>query len=422
MKPLLPALALALANLLPTTAAFAATGDTTTPVIIVFQKDTPFYQFAPNAKADERVVNNARAWAYLDRGVMGAIQRLEGLHKFKAKHGYSHAVKGFAADLTQEQITALKSEPTIAYIEADRPMKAVAGGKKPTSGTTTTVTTTQIQPWGINKIAANLSSTLAGNGSGAVTGVNTYVIDSGIAAHQDLNLVDHVNFIDLQNTDCNGHGTHVAGTIGAMDNTVDVVGVAPGVRLTGVKVLDCTGAGSTSTVVKGIDWVTANAVRPAVANLSLGGGASQTLDDAVMRSVASNVFYAVAAGNNGVDACTSSPARAGYNAGGLSNGVMTTAASDSSNLEASFSNYGQCVDIWAPGVSILSTKMGGGTTSMSGTSMATPHTAGAGALVLARNPTATASQVEDALRTYALGTGTLSKDSREIRLLQVNNF
>ena len=421
MKPLLSALALALLGLTPAVTAFAAAQNATVPVIIVFQQGTPFYQFAANAKADERVSENSPAWAYLDRGVMGAIQRLEALHRFRASHGYSHAVKGFAASLTEAQITALKSEPTIAYIEIDMPMKADASPKAG-GGTTTTTTTTQVLPWGINKVEADLSFTLAGNGSGAISTVNAYVIDTGIGAHRDLNLVNHVNFIDLKNTDCHGHGTHVAGTIGALDNTVDVVGVAPGVRLTGVKVLDCNGSGTSSSVIKGIDWVTANAVRPAVANLSLGGGISQTLDDAVRRSAASNIFYAIAAGNSGVDACTSSPARTGFNSTGVANGIATTAATDSNNLEASWSNYGQCVDIWSPGVSILSTRLGGGTTSMSGTSMASPHTAGAAALVLSRNPAATASQVEATIQTYGLRTGKLSKDAREIQLLQVNSF
>jgi subtilisin family serine protease len=418
MSPVFSALALSIFSLFPLASALAAAPDDTFPVIIVFQKDTPFHQFAANAKADERVANDAPAWAYLDRGVMGAMQRLEGLHRFKAKHAYSHAAKGFAASLTQAQITALKSEPTVAYIENDIVMTANASPKSPP----TTTLTPQSLPWGINKVEADLSSTRAGNGNGAITNVRAYVIDTGIAAHQDLNLVKHVNFIDTKNTDCNGHGTHVAGTIGAKDNTVDVVGVAPGIELIGVKVLDCRGSGTTSSALKGVDWVTANALRPAVANLSLGGGVSDTLDAAVVRSAASGIFYAIAAGNNGADACSSSPARAGFNSGGLSNGIATTAATDSNNLEASWSNYGPCVDIWSPGVGIVSTKMGGGLTTMSGTSMASPHTAGAGALVLSLNPNATPGQVEDSLRSYALGTGKSSKDTREIKLLQVNSF
>lgn len=380
--------------------------DASTPVIVVFQQDTPFHQFRGNARADERSAADPEAWNYVDRGVLGAVQRLEGLHHFKSRYVFSHAAKGFAVELTAAQIEALKGEPTIAYIEADQRVSV----------------TGQALPWGIDRVEADRSSTLAGNGSGSVGNVNVYVIDSGISSHRDLNLVNHVNFAGGKNSDCNGHGTHVAGTIGAMDNTLDVVGVAPGVRLTGVKVLDCSGSGTMSGVIKGVDWVTANAVKPAVANMSLGGGVSQTLDDAVRRSVNSQVVYAVAAGNDGTDACNNSPARAGFNDGGLDNGIVTTAAIDSNNREPSWSNYGQCVNIWSPGVNILSTKSGGGTTVMSGTSMAAPHTSGAAALYLSRNPAATPSEVEAALRNYSLLTGTASKDGRAIQLLQTDRF
>jgi aqualysin 1 len=377
-----------------------------TPVIVVFQEQTPFHQNHRNARADERSAAAPDAWDYIDRGVLGSVQRLEGLHRFKAKHVFSHAAKGFAVELTQEQIDALKAEPTVAYIEPDLPVKIDA----------------QSLPWGIDRIEADRSFTYAGNGSGAIGNVNAYVVDSGIAAHRDLNLVRFLNFIDTNNTDCNGHGTHVAGTIGAVDNGSDVVGAAPGVPLTALKVLDCSGSGSTSGIIKAIDWITANAARPAVVNMSLGGGASQTLDDAVRRSVSAKVFYSLAAGNSAVDACTVSPARAGYNSGGLDNGIVTTGATDSSNREASFSNYGQCVNVWAPGVNILSTYTGNGMANMSGTSMAAPHVAGAAALYLSRNPSATPAQVEYAIRTTSVATGTASKDGRSINLLQVNRF
>lgn len=406
MKTSYAAITLGLSLAFPIVSAAANPHEATTPVIVVFQQDTPFHQFKGNARADERAAANPHAWGYVDRGVLGAVQRLEGLHRFKSKHVFSHAAKGFAVELTPSQIDALRAEPTVAYIEPDQPVSLNA----------------QVMPWGINKVEADRSFTLAGNGSGAITNVNVYVIDTGIAAHRDLNLVGHVNFAGGNNTDCNGHGTHVAGTIGAADNAFDVVGVAPGVRLTGVKVLDCTGNGTMSNVIKGVDWVTANAIKPAVANMSLGGGVSQALDDAVVRSVRSNVFYAVAAGNSGVDACNSSPARAGFNSGGLDNGIATTAALDVYSREASWSNYGQCVNIWSPGVSIVSTRLGGGMSTMSGTSMASPHTAGAAALYLSRNPGATPAQIETAIRGYAVFTGTASKDGRAIQLLQVDRF
>jgi serine protease len=188
--------------------------------------------------------------------------------------------------------------------------------------------------------------------------------------------------------------------------------------LTGVKVLGCNGSGTTSGVIKGVDWVTANAQKPAVANMSLGGSVSQALDDAVRRSAGSGVFYAVAAGNSGANACNYSPARAGA---GTNNGVMTIAATDTSDREASWSNFGNCVDVWAPGVSTLSTRVNGGTTTMSGTSMASPHGAGGAALYLSRTNTTPAS-VEATLKTAATTTANRSKDGRTIRRLWVGGF
>jgi subtilisin family serine protease len=170
-------------------------------------------------------------------------------------------------------------------------------------------------------------------------------------------------------------------------------------------------------VVKGVDWVTANARKPAVANMSLGGGVSQALDDAIRSSVNSGVLYAVAAGNSGANACNYSPARAG-----TYDGIVTVAATDSTDKEASFSNYGSCVDIWAPGVSVLSTKSGGGTTSLSGTSMASPHVAGGGAVYLSVNTGASAATVESALKSSAQSTGTTSKDGRAITRLYIGTY
>lgn len=268
-------------------------------------------------------------------------------------------------------------------------------------------------------VGADPSATLAGNGDGTVVGVGAYIIDTGIdQAHSDLSVAGHVNFAGGPNKDCNGHGTHVAGTVAAKNNTADVVGVAPGAGLVGVKVLGCNGSGSYSAVIKGVDWVTAKAARPAVANLSLGGPPSQALDDAVRKSATSGILYTLAAGNDGQDACNSSPSRVG----GGTDGVITVAATDSGDKEASFSNFGQCVDIWAPGVSVLSTRAGGGTTTMSGTSMASPHVAGGAARYLSSRPSATPLAVEQALRDAAHSTGTSSKDGRAITRESVTSF
>ena len=327
-------------------------------------------------------------------------------HGAEVLYTYQYAIEGYAARLPEGRLDEVRADGRVAYVEPDQTVYAEA----------------QTLPWGIDKIDADLSSTKAGNGSGAVSGVNAYVIDTGIYRHTDLNRVKHVNFVgDGRNTDCHGHGTHVAGTVGARDNTSDVVGVAPGAPLTGVKVLGCKGSGAISGVIKGVDWVSANAKKPAIANMSLGAGPhpSKALDDAVRNSARSGVFYSVVAGNKGEDACLHSPARAGA---GTNNGIATVAATDGSNQEASFSNYGRCVDIWAPGVRIVSTKLGGGTTTMGGTSMAAPHVGGGGALYLSLHTGASSSSVESALTSNAQRPGTQSKDSRAILLENVKRF
>ena len=374
------------------------------PVIVVFNDNAPLDQFRGQYRADERAAANPHAWDYLDRGVAGAVQNLERGLGFRAEHVYSAALRGFSANLNTRQIAALENNPWVAYVEAD--------------GTMTT--TAQMLPWGINRINADSSSTASGNGSGAVTNVNVYIIDTGAeATHPDLNVVNHINFAGGPNTDCNGHGTHVAGTVAAKDDSSYVVGVVPGAPITGVKVLGCGGSGTTSGVIKGVDWVTANRVLPAIANMSLGGGANTSLDNAVRNSAAAGVFYSLAAGNNGTDACTQSPARAGA---GTNNGIMTVAATSSTDAEASWSNYGSCVDIWAPGVSILSTYKGAKTKTLSGTSMASPHVGGTGALYLSGNTGAPSASVETALKAASVTTTKTSKDGRTIKLVYAGTF
>jgi subtilisin family serine protease len=306
---------------------------------------------------------------------------------------YRHALPGYAAVIPNDRVAELRADENVAYVEADGTVEALA----------------QTLPWGIDKIDADVSSTRAGDGAGAVSNVNVFIIDTGIDRnHADLNVVRHVNFANGPNKDCNGHGTHVAGTVAARDNAIDVVGVAPGAPLTGVRVLSCSGSGTISGVIAGVDWVTGNAVKPAIANMSLGGGASTALDDAVRRSAASGVFYSLAAGNESTDACTRSPARAGA---GTNNGIATVGATDINDVGASFSNFGSCVDIWAPGVAVLSTRAGGGTTTFSGTSMASPHVGGGGALYLSVNTGASPSAVEAALKAAAqLTAGGLNRE------------
>jgi len=322
----------------------------------------------------------------------------------EVRHVYRAALNGYAARVPIARLADLRGDPRVAYVEADGTATASA----------------QTLPWGINRIDADVSSTLAGNGSGVVGSVNAYIIDSGIASHADLNIVAHGNWTgDGKNYDCNGHGTHVAGTVGAKDDSSHVVGAAPGLALTGLKVLGCDGSGSMSNVIAAVDWVTSYAKKPAVANMSLSGGALKSLDDAVRKSASNGVLYVVAAGNSGANACNYSPARAGA---GTNNGIVTVAATDSSNKEPSWSNYGSCVDIWAPGVSILSTYSNGGTAYMSGTSMASPHVAGAGALYLSKNTTVSPTTAEGVLKTNVLSPGTASKDGRAIKIVYEGRY
>jgi subtilisin family serine protease len=224
---------------------------------------------------------------------------------------WSEALHGYSAVIPNERVAALRADQNVAYVVPD--------------GVATV--TAQVLPWGIDKIDADLSSTLAGNGSGTITNVDAYVIDTGIdTAHPDLNVVEFRSYVNGPSRDCNGHGSHVAGTIGAKDDTNGVAGIA------------------------------------------------------------------------------------------------TTAATDSSDREASWSNFGTCVDIWAPGVSIYSTYKGGGYATLSGTSMATPHVAGGAALYLSRNTGASPSSVESALKSTAFSTGTSSKDGRAITREYVRSF
>ena len=316
-------------------------------------------------------------------------------------HVWGTALHGYAAVIPNDRVADVRADANVAYVVADGTVSA----------------DDQTLPWGIDKIDADVSSTLAGNGSGTVAG-NAYVIDTGIdTTHPDLHVVEFKQYAGGPHRDCNGHGTHVAGTIGASDNTIGVVGVAPGISLHAVKVLNCAGSGTWSDVISGIDYVASTAPSGSVANMSLGGPQNTAVDDAVRNAVNAGVFFAVAAGNDGANACGNSPAAAG-----TTNGVATVAATDSGDNEASWSNYGSCVDIWAPGVSIYSTYKGGGYATLSGTSMATPHVAGGAALYLSSHAGASPATVESSLKTDAVTPGTRSKDGRAITRESVGKY
>ena len=294
---------------------------------------------------------------------------------------FSAAFKGYAATLTSSQLKALKGNPAIQHIEQDRIITVSSSQPNP--------------PWGLDRIDQvnlPLDRLYVDRSNGA--GVTAYVVDTGIAAHSEFGnrLVSGYSAVsDNQGTnDCNGHGTHVAGTIGSA-----TYGVADGVTLVPVRVLSCNGSGSTTGVIAGINWAITHhaAGAPAVLNLSLGGGASALLDTAVRNAVADGIVVAVAAGNDGNqtdtslhNACLYSPAREPQ--------VITVGSSTSNDVRSGFSNYGTCVDLFAPGSSILSTWLNGGTATLNGTSMATPHVAGAAAAIWGSNLALTSTSIQ----------------------------
>ncbi len=291
---------------------------------------------------------------------------------------YTAALNGFSASLNQGQLNALQHNPNVAFIEQDQTYQAAATQSPAT--------------WGLDRIdQRNLPLSGSYTYTSTASNVYAYIIDTGI-------LPSHSNFggraavaydaLGGNGVDCNGHGTHVAGTIGST-----TYGVAKGVRLRGVRVLGCSGSGSTSGIIAGIDWVRLNRTNPAVANLSLGGGYSSSLNTAVTNLANSGVFVAVAAGNENQNACNVSPASA--------SAVTTVASSTSSDAKSSFSNYGSCVDLYAPGSSITSTWSNGGTNTISGTSMASPHVAGVAALYKAGNTTASQATIDSWIKTNA---------------------
>lgn len=396
-----------------------AEGQARSRVIVQFKDTVAFDQFVPEFRPDARLAD-ARRHGYHSRGVLGAIMSLERRHGFRADAFYSRALKGFAAPVTDAQRRRLEADPLVASIEADRQIAL-----EPITPAA------QVVDWGINRIGADISSTASGDGAGAITSVNIYVIDTGVdVTHPDLNVVEHVTMTGEPNADCNGHGTGVAGIIAAKDNGDYTVGVVPGAPVHGVKVFSCEGLTFPSFIIQGVDWVTANAVKPAVANMSLGSLIPiAAVNTAVLNSAATGIVYAVAAGNGNpftgeaVNACYSSPAGAGYDSTYI-NGILTTAATDQVDAEASFSNFGVCVNIWAPGVQITSLWLmaNGGTFTGSGTSFASPYVAGGAALLLSRAPTLTPAWVEFLLRYVADVPGTFSKDGAPIRRLQIKYF
>jgi subtilisin family serine protease len=332
---------------------------------------------------------------------------------------YHNALKGYVATFKGNGAADVARDPRVDFVELDQKV-TVAGSQEIDS---------LAGPWGLDRLdggTAGLDGTYSWADDG--TGVTAYIIDTGIkTSHPEFASgstsrasvgTDTVKTDGYNGEDCAGHGTHVAGTVGG-----NTYGVAKNVNLVSVRVLGCDGSGSWSGVIAGIDWVAADHKAkntPAVANMSLGGGASSAVDNAVAKAITSGVTFAVAAGNGnmagiGQDACRFSPARV--------TSAITVGATDRTDTKAGWSNFGKCVDWFAPGVNIVSASISAaGTEFMSGTSMATPHTAGVVAQYLSAHRTATPAQVQSAL-SAALASGVKSAGKGSpTKLLQTKDF
>jgi subtilisin len=350
-------------------------------------------------------------------------------HSAAVRHVYQNAIRGYSARMSATAAARIAKDARVLLVQPDGVVNIAA----------------QTVPTGIDRVDAELSPTADIDGVDERVDVDVAVIDTGIdLKHPDLNVYTAgARNCSTGNSanDGNGHGTHVAGTIGALDNSIGVVGVAPGARVWPVRVLNNAGSGSFADVICGIDWVTAHASEIEVANMSLGGGGSDNacgsnvdaMHEAICASVAAGVTYAVAAGNSAADAANHTPAAydevitvsalADFN-GAPGGGGAATCRADVDDTFADFSNFGADVDLIAPGVCILSTWKKGAYNTISGTSMATPHVAGGAALYKVGNPGASPAQVKSALQAAGnlnWSTGT-DPDGNPERLLNVAGF
>ncbi len=368
--------------------------------IVVLKDQVVEQQVSALSGQNVQLMSSANVMNFRSQAVSSMTNDLMSSSTGEVMAQFHAALPGFVAKMDKKAMKRMLSDSRVAYIEQDQIMKA---------------NDTQFNAtWGIDRVdQADLPLDGSYTYTNTGTGVTAYIVDTGIlSSHSDFEGRVGSGYTAINDgngtNDCNGHGTHVAGTVGS-----ETYGLAKNVSLIPVRVLGCNGSGSNSGVIAGVDWVAQNASGPSVANMSLGGSSSTALDNAVENAIDAGITFVVAAGNDNSDACFGSPNRVPA--------ALTIASSTSSDARSSFSNYGSCIDLFAPGSSITSTWSNGGTNTISGTSMAAPHVAGAVALYLQSNPSATPAQVETEIEGNAVANRISNVNGSPNLLLQTDS-